>query len=77
NDVARKLSYHPAQILKIPGGDLRAGGVADITIIDPKASWTVRVDRFKSRSLNSPFEGWKLHGRVKYTIVGGQISYSA
>jgi dihydroorotase len=75
NELARKLSYNPAQILKLPGGDLKAGGVADLTIVDPKSNWTVRRDKFKSQSRNSPFEGWRLYGRVKYTIVNGEIRY--
>ncbi|TFH62126.1 MAG: dihydroorotase, partial [Candidatus Zixiibacteriota bacterium] len=77
NDIARKLSKHPARILKISGGELKAGKVADITIIDPKASWTVRVDKFASKSRNSPYEGWKLHGKVRYTILGGVVSHAS
>lgn len=77
NDVARKMSHHPARILKIPGGELKANKVADITIIDPKASWTVRVDKFASKSRNSPYGGWKLYGKVRYTILGGSVSYAS
>jgi dihydroorotase len=76
NDVARKLASHPARILRIPGGELKTTKVADITIIDPKATWTVRVDKFASKSRNSPYDGWKLHGRVRYTLLGGEISYA-
>jgi dihydroorotase len=76
NDVARKMSQYPAKILKLPGGNLRKGSVADVTIIDPKASWTVRAEKFKSLSRNTPFEGWKLYGKVRYTIVGGKISFA-
>jgi dihydroorotase len=77
NQVARLLSSFPARRLKLPGGELKAGKVADITIIDPKASWTVRVDKFHSRSRNSPYDGWKVYGKVRFTILGGEISYSA
>jgi dihydroorotase len=77
NDVARKMSSHPARILKIPGGELKANKVADITIIDPKATFTVRVDKFASKSRNSPYGGWKLHGKVKFTILGGNVSYAS
>ncbi len=76
NDVARKLSAHPARIMRLPGGDLLAGGVADITILNPKSTWTVRVDKFKSISRNSPFDGWKLNSRVKYTIVDGEVTFA-
>ncbi len=75
NQVAAKMSANPARILRTPGGDLRAGSVADITIINPKANWSVRVDKFLSKSRNSPYDGWKLQGKVKWTIVGGEVSY--
>lgn len=76
NDVARKLSANPARIMRLPGGDLQAGGLADITILNPKSTWTVRVDKFRSISRNSPYDGWKLNGRVKYTIVEGELTFS-
>lgn len=75
NEVARKMSAAPAKILRTPGGDLRAGAIADITIVNPKAAWTVKVDKFYSKSRNSPYDGWKLQGKVKYTILGGEISF--
>jgi dihydroorotase len=76
NDLARKLSANPSRIMRLPGGDLLAGGVADITILNPKSTWTVRVDKFRSISRNSPYDGWKLNGRVKYTIVGGEVTFA-
>ena len=76
NDVARKLSANPARIMRLPGGDLLAGGKADITILNPKSNWTVRVDKFRSISRNSPYDGWKLSGRVKYTIVDGEVTFA-
>jgi dihydroorotase len=75
NDAVRKLAKHPADILKVAGGDLKAGDVADVTIVDPKAVWTVRAHKFRSLSRNTPFEGWRLWGKVRYTIVGGRVSY--
>ncbi len=75
NDLTRKLSKHPAEILRVEGGKLKRGSLADITIVDPKSTWTVRVDKFKSRSNNSPYGGQKLYGRVKYTIVDGEVRY--
>jgi dihydroorotase len=76
NDVARKLSANPARIMRLPGGDLQAGGIADITLLNPKSTWTVRVERFRSISRNSPYDGWKLNGRVKYTIVNGELTFA-
>jgi dihydroorotase len=75
NQVAAKMSANPARILRTPGGDLRAGSVADITIINPKANWSVKVDKFQSKSRNSPYDGWKLQGKVKWTVLGGELSY--
>ena len=73
SEAIRKLSVNPAAILKIDKGALAAGSDADITIIDPGAVWTVDSSRFKSKSRNTPFNGWKLKGRAVRTIVGGRI----
>ena len=51
------------------------GAVADISIIDPNISWQVDVEKFRSKSVNSPFHGWKLQGRAVTTIVNGRIKY--
>lgn len=69
------LSSQPARILGKPLGRLRIGDAADITIFDPHTEWTYRVSEGKSKSRNSPFEGWKLKGVVTATIVGGKVVY--
>ncbi len=69
------LSSRPARILGKPLGRLRVGGAADITIFDPHAEWTYRASEGKSKSRNSPFDGWKLKGIVTATLVGGKIVY--
>ncbi len=66
------LSTNPARVLNLPGGTLEEGGPADITILDPDASVTVRAAQFRSRGRNTPFEGWSLKGAVAATIVGGR-----
>ena len=71
--LIEKCAVHPAQILGIPKGTLGRGCDADITIIDPSASRRVDVSRFKSKSRNSPFNGWEVEGRARYTIVKGRI----
>ena len=43
-----------------------------MTVIDPKAKWTIDKDRFKSKSRNTPFHGWQLKGRAVQTIVAGK-----
>jgi dihydroorotase len=70
-----KLTINPARILKLETGRLKVNSPADITIIDPKASWTVDPSRFQSKSKNSPFGGRKLQGRAVCTIVSGKIAY--
>jgi len=74
-DVIRKMTVNPAHILKLPGGTLAVGSSADITIIDPEKKWTVRADKFRSKSKNSPYIGWKLTGQVARTILGGRTVY--
>ncbi len=69
------LSAGPALAFGIPGGSLRVGATADVTIIDPAAGWEVDPARLKSKSRNTPFAGWKVKGRALYTIVGGRVVY--
>jgi dihydroorotase len=56
-------------------GTLRVGGLADVTVIDPTAEWTIRADTFASKSRNCPFDGWTVRGRATHTIVGGVIRH--
>ncbi len=72
-EVIRKLSVNPSGIMRTGKGTLSAGSDADITIIDRDFEWTVDVSQFKSKSRNTPFNGWKLKGRAVQTIVGGRI----
>ncbi len=67
------LSTNPARLLKVVGGDLAPGQVADVTVIDPEANFTYQPQDFFSLSANSPFCGWSLTGRAVCTIVGGRI----
>ena len=73
--LVQALSTFPAQILGINRGTLRPGSAADITLIDPQASWRVDPAAFRSKSVNSPFHGWTLQGRAVVTIVGGRVKY--
>lgn len=68
-----KLTANPAGVLGIDKGTLRVGADADVTIIDPDARWTVRPERFRSKSGNTPLAGWELRGRAEAVIVGGRI----
>jgi dihydroorotase len=69
------LSTNPARVFRLPGGTLAEGGPADITILAPDAAVTVRAAALKSKSKNTPFDGWQLKGAVAATIVGGRIVY--
>ena len=68
-----KLTINPARVLGIDRGTLKAGAVADVTIIDPAAEWTIDPARFRSKSRNCPFAGWKVRGRAATVIMGGEI----
>ena len=77
NEIADKMSYNPAQILGLDGGEIKEGGVADLMIADIDEKWTVDPDNFVSKGKNNPFKGMELQGVVKYTIVDGEIKYQA
>lgn len=72
-EAIARMTVNPARILNLNLGRIEVGGFADLTIIDPKISWTVDISEFKSKSKNSPFEGRKLTGRAWMTIVDGKI----
>ena len=77
NEIANKMSYAPAQILNLDGGEIKVGGVADLTIADLNEEWTVDPQNFVSKGKNNPFGGYKLFGAVKYTLVDGEVKYKA
>jgi dihydroorotase len=66
------MSVNPARILRVPGGSLTEGAPADVTIVAPDLGVRVDAARLKSRSKNTPFDGWELRGGVAATIVGGR-----
>jgi dihydroorotase len=69
------MSTNPARIVNQPYGRLSVGGPADITIFDPQLEWTYQTATGRSKSRNSPFDGWKLKGAVIATVVGGRVVY--
>lgn len=66
------LSTGPARVLGIPGGTLKPGSPADVSIFDLDGEVTIVAASFRSKSRNTPFDGWKLRGRPVATVVGGQ-----
>jgi len=71
------LTTAPARILNVPGGTLAVGSPADVTLMDIKRPWTVDVSQFKSKSKNSPFQGWTLPGKAVMTLVEGRVVFDA
>jgi dihydroorotase len=69
------LSVNPARILRLPGGSLAEGAPADVTLLAPDLPVTVQAAAMKSKSRNTPFNGWSLRGGVAATIVGGRAVY--
>jgi dihydroorotase len=69
------LSVNPARILRVAGGSLAEGAPADITILAPEMRVTVSAAAMRSKSKNTPFNGWSLRGGVAATIVGGRGVY--
>jgi dihydroorotase len=66
------LSLNPARILNVPGGTLSEGAIADITIIAPDLTVRIEAAKLRSRSKNTPFDGWELRGGVAATLVGAR-----
>jgi len=70
------LTVNPARVLHLPGGSLTEGQPADITILAPDATTTIRAADLRSKSKNTPFDGWTLRGGVAATMVDGRLVYS-
>ena len=76
--VLSLLSAQPAALLGLKGrGTLAVGSFADVVIFDPKAEWTYRAAEGKSKSRNTPFDGWTMQGKVRWTISEGRIAYAS
>ncbi len=70
-----KLATAPAKAFSLNAGTLAVGAPADVAIVDPGREWEVDPSRFRSKSRNTPFAGWKVKGRVTTTIVSGRIVF--
>ena len=73
--IIKRMSTTPADILRLPRGRMSLGAQADLVLFDPDEEWTVDPEQFASKARNTPFAGWKVKGKVKYTIVKGQVIY--
>ncbi len=73
NELVLRMSCLPAQIFHLPGGTLKVGSIADVTVFDPKKQWVVDPKTFKSKGRNTPYGGHRLTGQAICTVVGGKI----
>jgi dihydroorotase len=75
--LVEKMSANPAKVLGMDKGCIGEGKVADIVITNPKEEYVIDVNEFASKGKNTPFNGRKVTGKVKYTILAGELVYEA
>jgi dihydroorotase len=73
--LVQLMSCAPAAILGVPGGSLRIGDVADVTVIDPERKYTFSAEAGFSKGKNTPFDGWNLQGKAVLTLLAGRITH--
>ena len=71
--LVERMACAPARLFKLPGGTLRRGSAADVTVFDPDAPWTVDPAKFRSKGRNTPYAGHTLRGLVELTVVDGRV----
>ena len=71
------MSQKPAKLLGLESGNLKVGGLADITLVDLNNIYTIDAKTFKSKGKTTPFDGWEVKGKVCATVVEGKIKYKA
>ncbi|MEE0930673.1 MAG: dihydroorotase [Acutalibacteraceae bacterium] len=75
NQLIEKMSLNPARILNIPAGTLSVGANADVVIFDPDEIYMVDIEKLHGKSKNTPFKGMSLKGKVKFTVLNGEVVY--
>ena len=75
--LSHLMTKTPAEIVGIPYGQIEVGGLADLTLVDLDAKYTIDSSKFYSKGKNTPFNGFVVKGKVKYTVVGGKIKYQS
>lgn len=73
SQLIEKMTINPANLYHLPCGSVAEGKAADLVLFDPNEKWI--PETYASKSSNSPFTGWELYGKVKYTICDGKIVY--
>lgn len=74
-EALARVTQQPARILGLNAGHLSVGGAADVCMFDPEACWKVESAALKSQGKNTPFLGYEMQGKVRYTLVDGQVVY--
>lgn len=74
-DALARITINPAQLLGVKMGHLSIGAHADLCVFDPKAAWKVEPAALKSQGKNTPFNGYEMQGRVRYTLLDGQLVF--
>ena len=77
SDALAKVTTQPARILGLDAGHLSVGAAADLCIFDPDQYWKIEPNALKSQGKNTPFLGMELRGKVRYTLVNGQIVFQS
>lgn len=76
-EIVRHLTVNAARVFNLPGGALRPGAPADVTVFDPDAPFVVSEETLVSKSPNTPLLGMRLTGAVRATLVAGRVVYDA
>jgi dihydroorotase len=67
------MTVGPARAFGLAGGTLARGAAADLTLVDLERRWRVEARTFRSKSRNTPFEGWDMVGRAVAVLVDGRV----
>jgi dihydroorotase len=76
-DALARITTAPAHVLGLQAGHLGPGADADVCVFDPQALWRVEASELRSQGKNTPFLGFELAGKVRYTLVGGEIVHES
>ena len=76
-DALARITTTPARVLGLEAGHLAPGAEADVCVFDSEAHWRVEASGLRSQGKNTPFLGLELAGKVRYTLVGGQVVHEA
>lgn len=77
SDLSRLMSCNPVKTLGLCGGEIAVGLPADLAVVDLNESYTIDGNKFISKGKNTPFNGYKVYGKVKCTIVDGEVKFGS